>query len=198
MKAIFKFVFLISISIFFYSCGREVTCKPFDEQYAMFVPNMELNDSITFYSNQGDSLVFTYIIGTKKEEQACDDERECWAALNAIYEHKNGHRIAHLLYYDGNNPSQINVRISFSSMYHHEETYSFYYNPKNKPVTASTTIEDSVLVNDVYYKDVVIRNTHSTSDKVYLDKVYVAKNNGLIMFTIKDSDVVWTINKPTN
>ena len=51
------------------------------------------------------------------------------------------------------------------------------------------------MVNGVYYKDVVIVNTNNTSGKLYFDKVYIAKDNGFIMATVKDSDVVWAINK---
>ena len=137
----------------------------------MFVPkNIELNDSVTFYNNRGYSLVFSYFSGIEKEEQTCDDERECWTCFTAQYRNKrNQQPMSHILYYDGNNSNQINVRICFHAIVpDFEETYSFHYNPKNNPVTASTKIEDSVLVNGVYYKDVVILNTHNILPVMYI------------------------------
>ena len=197
MKIALKLLSTIFFSTLLFGCAKKIICEPFNEKYAMFVPNMELNDLITFYNNRGDSLVFTYSKGIMVEDQTCDDEGECWTRFVAAYVSKyQNPSITHILEYDGNNSNSIRVRIFLDAINHHEESYSFSYNPKNNPVTVSKTMEDSVLVNGVYYKDVVILNTCNDFDKVYLDKVYVSKDNGFIMARAKDSDVVWTINKP--
>ena len=61
MKTVLKFVFFLIISILIHGCEEKlVKCKPFDEKCAMFIPQNIENNSITFYSNRGDSLVFIY------------------------------------------------------------------------------------------------------------------------------------------
>jgi len=193
MERLLKFSFPLILSTLLYGCiNREVTCDKFDEKYAMFIPTIGVNDSVIFYRNKVDSIVFycKYIgIVPQDPEQICDDERECEAMFVCKYVGNYYHSYREILYvfqYFGNNPNNIRFQVDYGSA-----GCSFYYYPQNNPITASVPIVDSVLVNDVYYKDVVIL----TAD-YFWDKVYVAKNNGLIMFTIKDSDEVWTINKP--
>ena len=205
MKTLLKLFCTIFLSVLLFGCveKKEITCEPLDEKYAMFIPNMELNDSITFYSNKGDSLVFSYSAGAIMLTLSGHTEGECSNAFEANYISKEKHLvISHSLGYSGNNPDEIDVRICFHGINFYEESNSFVYNPKNNPVTISVPIgalsvpiEDSIPVNGIYYKDVVIVNTRNSSDKVYFDKIYVAKDHGLIMFTVKDSDIVWAINK---
>jgi len=186
MKVLLKFVCLLFISVLFYDCGEKVVkCKPFDDKYAMFIPqNMESNDSITFYSNKGDSLSFIYLTEKIDGSSTGHNQDECSPFFIAVYKSKYHYKISQtLLYYGGS--SNIQVLISYRGY----DSKRFTYNPKTNPITTSKPMED-VLVNGVYYKDVVILDVENTSDKVY-----VSKDHGVIMFTIKDFDEVWAINK---
>ena len=183
MKALLKFVSLLSISVLFYDCGEKVVkCKPFEDKYAMFIPqNMESNDSITFYNNKGDSLSFIYL--TEKifdGSSTGHSQAECRPFFCAVYKSKYHYKISQtLLYYGGS--SNIQVLISYRGY----DSKRFTYNPKTNPITTSKPMED-VLVNGVYYKDVVILDVNTF-------KIYVAKDHGVIMFT--DFNEVWAINK---
>jgi len=87
-----------------------------------------------------------------------------------------------------------NIRLQINHSYWQNYSYAYFdYNPAKNPVIASQSIEDSILINGAYYKDVVILTAND-----FLDKIYVAKDMGVIMFTKKNSDLVWTINKPVN
>jgi len=162
----------------------------------MFIPkNVALKDSIIFYSNYGDSVSVYFDskkISSPTEFSSCEDS-ECSASYEMSFKDKENYcAICYYLIYYGNNANRIGLQISYRYLQHYEQTGVAYY-PNNNPVTASTTIEDSVLVNGVYYKDVIIL----TADNIF-DKIYVAKDMGVIMATVKNSDVVWTINKPIN
>jgi len=177
--------------LLFFGCKKK--CEAFDEKHAMFIPtNMALNDSIIFYSNDGDSVIFYFFSKKVSEpiEYSSCDECACAATLDIKFVTKDDRcRISYNLT-DYENVNNIHFQVN----YHYEQNYAyayFDYNLAKNPVTASKPIEDSVLVNDVYYKDVVVLTANE-----FLDKMYVAKNMGLIMFTEKKSDVVWTINKP--
>ena len=194
MKTLSKLFCVILLLTLLLGCKKK--CDAFNEKYAMFIPkNMALNDSITFYSNYGDSVSFYFKgkqISEPTEYSSCDD-CECTATLDVGFVSKdNKYHISYALMYYGNESSTIGVRINYHYLQYYTYTH-FSYNPGSNPVTK---IEDSILVNDVYYKDVVvISNTYNSSDNLYFDKVYVAKDMGVIMATVKNSDVVWAINK---
>jgi len=181
MKVLLKLVCLLFIFILFYGCREKVEkCKPFEDKYAMFVPkNMESNDSIMFYNNRGDSLAFTYSTEKMHHGDTVHNQGECSPLFVAVYENRK-YKILHTLGHYGGY-STIWVMIS-CNRYNSER---FTYNPKNTPITTSKTMED-VLVNGVYYKDVVILDVNTF-------KIYVAKDHGVIMFT--DFNEVWAINK---
>ena len=195
-------VYLMSVfcTCFFVSCCYTKHCEGFNENYVMFIPtNTALKDSIIFYSNYGDSISVYFDskkISSPTEFSACEDS-ECTASYEMSFKDKKNYcAMWYYLTYHKNNANRIGLQISYRYLQHYEQTGVTYY-PNNNLVTASTTIEDSVLVNGVYYKDVVILDTDvpGDSDMAYLDKVYVAKDMGVIMATVKNSDVVWAINK---
>ena len=192
MKQVSMLCCLTIFSVLFLSCKKK--CEAFDEKRAMFIPtNMALNDSIIFYSNYGDSVTFYFDSKTmsKPEEYSACDKCSCAPTLDINFHSKDN--IQRYMSYSFDDPESVN-EIYFQVNYNYGGIYayaSFKYNPANNPVTASKPIEESVLVNGVYYKDVVILTAN-----MRFDKVYVAKDMGVIMATIKNSDVVWTINRP--
>jgi len=186
MKALLKFVSLLSISVLFYDCGEKVVkCKPFEDKYAMFIPqNMESNDSITFYNNKGDSLSFIYL--TEKifdGSSTGHSQAECRPFFCAVYK-SYSYKISFVLEYYGDNSSEIRAWITYNGY----DLERFSYNPKTNPITTSKPMENNVLVNGVYYNDVVILDANAL-----LGKIYISKERGVIMFT--DFDLVWAINK---
>jgi len=179
------------LSISLYGCWeKEVTCKEFDDKNAMFVSlNWQEENNVTFYSNKGDSVVFLFSRLYKTPEYSTHEGDGCTSTLDIIYKNKNYPYgdFSYLMDYVSKSSVGIYYRIIYSDNEKGVEI-GFNYNPNANPVRA---MEDGVLVNGVYYKDVVIL----TADNIF-DKVYVSKDMGVIMATVKDSDVVWTINKP--
>ena len=192
MKHVSMLCFLTIFFVLFSGC-KKIKCEAFDEKRAMFIPtNMVLNDSIIFYSNYGDSVTFYFDSKTmsEPEEYSACDKCACSPTLEINFRSKIRGYMSYIL----DDYSERANRICFQLIYSYGGTcaYAYFdYNPASNPATVSIPIEDGVLVNGVYYKDVVIL----TADTRF-DKVYVAKDMGVIMATIKNSDVVWTINKP--
>ena len=202
-KIIYKTILSLSFLLctIMYSCIEyTIYCGKLNDKI-MFVPqNVEIKDSITFYTNKGDSSLHFFVSRKDVTDDSFSSNCDCICSdyfeielRNSIYSkygiNNISYQLEHGSYRNENDAMKSPVQVSVSI---DARKYAFNYTVKDGALNSKFI--DSLMINGTYYYDVVSLNNTDVILGDAEQTIYIARDYGLVQILETDG-TAWTLQK---